>query len=46
MERLIFANMREDDDHQGLKFLTPKKAKKLFMDKFKEVYIARTQTPD
>jgi hypothetical protein len=46
MERLIFANMREDEGTTGLLFLTPRKAKKLFMDKFKEVYVARTQTPD
>lgn len=42
MERMIFSNMREDGGNNGLLFLVPKKAKKLFMDKFKEVYIART----
>ena len=42
MERLIFANMRDDGDTKGLLFLPPIKAKKLFMDKFKEVYIAKS----
>ena len=41
MERLIFANMREDTETKGLLFLDPKKAKVLFMNKFKEVYIAK-----
>ena len=40
MERLIFANMREDSGIDGLLFLAPAKAKKLFLNKFKEVYIA------
>jgi len=39
---LIFANMREGERASHLRFLDPQKAKKLFMDKFKEVYIAKT----
>lgn len=46
METLIFANMRESEDVSGLRFLEPKKAKKVFMEKFKEVYVAKTKTPD
>lgn len=41
MELLIFANMREGELVTGLQFLSPRKAKKLFMDKFKEVYVAK-----
>ena len=46
MELLIFANMREGEVVKGLRFLDPEKANKVFMDKFKEVYIARTKTSD
>ncbi len=42
MERMIFSNMRDDGETKGLLFLNPRKAEKLFMDKFKEVYIAKT----
>lgn len=41
MERLIFGVMREDDS-SSLLFLPPVEAKKLFMDKFKEVYVGKT----
>lgn len=42
MERLVFANMMEDEPPQWFLFLTPVKAEKLFMDKFKEVYVTKT----
>ena len=41
MERLIFSVMRDGDEAQGLLFLPPIKAEKLFMDKFKEVYVVK-----
>lgn len=42
LEGLQFGVMREGEHADGLTFLSPEKAKKLFMDKFKEVYVART----
>jgi len=42
LEMLQFVVMRTGEDIKGMLFLDPKKAKKLFMDKFKEVYVAKT----
>lgn len=42
MERMEFACMRDNGYHKhDLKFLSPVKAKGLFMKKFKEVYVAK-----
>jgi len=42
LERLIFGVMREGEEAKGLLFLPPTKAEKWFMDKFKEVYVAKS----
>jgi len=43
LEVLQFSAMRDNDGYQGgLLFLPPVKAERLFMNKFKEVYVART----
>lgn len=42
LELLTFANMRENGEISRLRFLDPEKANKLFMKKFKEVYVAKS----